>query len=282
MAPSFIEQPIGGWSAAPVARRAWWKEASVYQIYPSSFKDSNHDGIGDIPGILSKLDYIKELGVDAIWLCPVYKSPKVDMGYDIADYHEIDSDYGNLADLDRLIAAAHERGLNVVMDLVVNHTSDQHEWFQKSRSSKDNEYRQWYIWRKPRYDSQGNRYPPNNWWSYFHGSAWEYDEVTDEYYLHIFCAEQPDLNWEHPPLRRAIHDIMRFWLERGGLPDAPVTDRTTTWQQATIHYAAGPRLHEYLKEIGAILEEYGAFSVDGTFIFTLCFQDSSREEGWIF
>ncbi|KAH0407077.1 glycoside hydrolase family 13 protein, partial [Aureobasidium melanogenum] len=169
---------------ADQVQRAWWKEASVYQIYPSSFKDSNGDGFGDLGGIIGKLDYIKALGVDIVWCCPIYKSPQVDMGYDIADYKDIDARYGTMEDVDELISGLHRRGLKFLMDLVVNHTSDQHEWFQQSRSSKDNAYRDWYIWRDPKYDSQGNRQPPNNWSSYFSGSAWEYDEPSGQYYLH--------------------------------------------------------------------------------------------------
>jgi len=154
--------------------RAWWKECSVYQIWPASYKDSNDDGIGDIPGIISKLDYIKNLGVDIVWLCPSYKSPQVDMGYDIADYYSIADEYGTVADVEKLIKGCHERGMKLLMDLVVNHTSDQIEWFKKSRSSKDNEYRNWYVWRPPRFDEQGNRHPPNNWMSHFQGTYHSY------------------------------------------------------------------------------------------------------------
>ncbi|KAF4627573.1 hypothetical protein G7Y89_g10581 [Cudoniella acicularis] len=196
-------------------KRAWWKESSVYQIYPASFKDSNGDGIGDLPGILSKLDYIKALGIDIVWLCPIYKSPQVDMGYDISDYRDIHTPYGTLEDVDRIIEGCHQRGMKFLMDLVVNHTSDQHKWFQESKSSKDNKYRDWYIWRKPKIAVDGTRLPPNNWGAVWGGSAWEYDETTDEYYLHIFAPEQPDLNWEHPPVRDAVHEIMRFWLDKG-------------------------------------------------------------------
>jgi glycosidase len=154
---------------SPPVNRAWWKESSVYQIWPASYKDSNNDGIGDIPGIISKLDYIKGLGVDIIWLSPSYKSPQVDMGYDISDYYSIHPPYGTVEDVDKLISGCHERGMKLLMDLVVNHTSDQHEWFQKSRQSKDNEFRDWYIWKPPKFDEQGNRHPPNNWVSHFQG-----------------------------------------------------------------------------------------------------------------
>ncbi|KAB8236999.1 hypothetical protein ETB97_006272 [Aspergillus alliaceus] len=257
--------------------RAWWKESSVYQIWPASFKDSNDDGIGDIPGIISKLDYIKNLGIDIVWLCPSYKSPQVDMGYDIADYYNIADEYGTVADVENLIKGCHERGMKLLMDLVVNHTSDQHEWFKQSRSSKDNEYRNWYIWKPAKYDEQGNRQPPNNWVSHFQGSAWEWDEHTGEYYLHLYATEQPDLNWEHPPVRKAVHDIMRFWLGKGAngfrmdvinfiskdqrFPDAPIKDPRTPWQWGDKYYANGPRLHEYLQDLGKILKEYDTFSV---------------------
>ncbi|PCG93727.1 Glycoside hydrolase, superfamily [Penicillium occitanis (nom. inval.)] len=262
---------------SPPVNRAWWKESSVYQIWPASYKDSNNDGIGDIPGIISKLDYIKGLGMDIIWLSPSYKSPQVDMGYDISDYYSIHPPYGTVEDVDKLISGCHERGMKLLMDLVVNHTSDQHEWFQKSRQSKDNEFRDWYIWKPPKFDERGNRHPPNNWVSHFQGSAWKYDTLTGEYYLHLYAEEQPDLNWEHPPVRKAVHDIIRFWLDKGcdgfrmdvinfisknqEFPDGPVTNPDTPWQWGYTHYANGPRLHEYLQEIGQILQEYDAFSV---------------------
>ncbi|KAJ9643411.1 hypothetical protein H2199_004090 [Coniosporium tulheliwenetii] len=261
---------------APV-HRAWWKEASVYQIYPASFKDSNGDGLGDIPGIISKLDYIKALGVDMVWVCPIYKSPQVDMGYDISDYEDIHAPYGTVADVEKLIEGLHNRGMKFVMDLVVNHTSDQHKWFQEAKKSKDSEFRDFYIWRKPKYDADGKRQPPNNWAAAWGGSAWEYDEASDEYYLHIFAPEQPDLNWEHPPVREAVYDIIRFWLNKGvdgfrmdvinfiskapGLPDAAVLQPGKEYHSGAEHFACGPRLHEYLQAIGKILKEYNAFSV---------------------
>ncbi|CAG7969569.1 unnamed protein product [Penicillium salamii] len=257
--------------------RAWWKESSVYQIYPASFKDSNGDGIGDIPGIISKLDYLKALGVDIVWLSPILQSPQVDMGYDVSDYYAIHPPYGTLRDVEMLIEGLHARGMKYLMDLVVNHTSDQHEWFKQSRSSKTNEFRDWYVWKKPRYTVEGLRQPPNNWGSYFSGPAWTYDEQTDEYYLHLFAAEQPDLNWENPKVREAVQKIMRYWLEKGAsgfrmdvinfiskdqrFPDVPVTDATGPYPEGAKYYACGPRLHEYLQELGGILEEYNAFSV---------------------
>ncbi|KAJ4150923.1 hypothetical protein LMH87_011650 [Akanthomyces muscarius] len=252
--------------------RTWWKESSVYQIYPASFQDSNGDGVGDLKGIISRVDYLKELGVDIVWLSPIFKSPQIDMGYDVSDYRAIHPPYGDISDVDTLKDKLHERGMKLVLDLVMNHTSDQHEWFKESRKSKDNPYRDWYIWRPPRYDVQGNRQPPNNWDSHFQGSAWEYDEATDEYYLRLFAREQPDLNWENPDVRKACHDTTRFWLDRGAdgfridvinfiSKDQRFPDSDKKVLKGTEYYACGPRLHEYLKELGAILKEYDAFSV---------------------
>ncbi|KAE8148904.1 glycoside hydrolase superfamily [Aspergillus avenaceus] len=257
--------------------KKWWKESTVYQVYPASFKDSNGDGIGDIPGITSKLDYIKNLGADIIWLNPIFCSPQIDMGYDVSDYYNIYRPFGTVDDLDRLTAGIHERGMKLVLDLVVNHTSDQHRWFQEARSSRFNPYRDWYVWKKPTFDADGNRRPPNNWKSYFGGSVWEYDDLTGEYYLHLFAKEQPDLNWENPYVRAAVHDIVRYWLNKGAdgfrmdainliskdqsFPDAPVTDPNSRWQDGTKYFACGPRLHEYLQGIGKILKQYDAFSV---------------------
>ncbi|KAI2732554.1 CAZyme family GH13 [Penicillium roqueforti] len=257
--------------------KAWWKESSVYQIYPASFKDSNGDGVGDIPGITSKLDYIHKLGVDIVWLSPVFKSPQVDMGYDISDYYSIHAPYGTVEDVDDLILKLHERKMKLVMDLVVNHTSDQHEWFREARSSVDSPYRDWYIWKKPVFGADGKRQPPNNWVSYFGGSAWEFDEASGEYYLHLFATEQPDLNWENPKVRDAVHKIIRFWLDKGVdgfrmdvinfiskdplLPNAPISNPDSEWQSGAQYYACGPKLHEYLRDIGSILKEYDAFSV---------------------
>lgn len=258
-------------------KRAWWKECSVYQIYPASFCDSNDDGVGDIPGIISKLDYIESIGIDIIWLSPCFKSPQVDMGYDISDYKDVHEAYGTVEDLQTLIDEAHKRGMKLVLDLVVNHTSDQHYWFQQSRSSIHNEYRDWYIWKKPKYDDQGNRQPPNNWGGSFRGSAWEYDAATDEYYLHLFATEQPDLNWENPKVREAVHDVIRYWLEKGAdgfrmdvinliskdqdFPDGPIFYKGDDYAFGERCCCCGPRLHEYLKGIGELLIEYNAFSV---------------------
>ncbi|PBK93930.1 glycoside hydrolase family 13 protein [Armillaria gallica] len=267
----------------------WWKSSTIYQIYPVSFFDSNGDGFGDLNGITSKLDYLKELGVDILWLSPIYKSPLADMGYDISDYREIDSRYGTLQDWDNLLKGVHDRGMKLIlclptrtrMDLVVNHTSDEHEWFVKSRSSKDDPKRDWYIWRPPKYDSEGNRHPPNNWRSVFEGSAWDYDADTDEYYLHLYISKQPDLNWANPAVREAVYDLMRFWLDRGcdgfrmdviniiskvdGLPDAPIIDANEPFQPAGMHFANGPRVHEYLKEMGnKVLSHYDIITVGET------------------
>ena len=199
-----------------VSKYTWWKDGTVYQIYPASYKDSNGDGLGDLPGIISKLEYIASLGVDVIWVSPMFESPQIDMGYDISNYEEVYGRYGTVADMERLIEKAHSLGMRVLLDLVVNHTSDQHAWFQESRSSKTNPKRDWYIWRPPRYDSAGNRMAPNNWRSNFSTPAWTFDELTGEYYLHLFCPEQPDLNWENQETRNAIYDsAMHFWLRKG-------------------------------------------------------------------
>ena len=190
--------------------KAWWKESVIYQIYPRSFCDSNGDGIGDLPGIISKLEYIKELGANVIWLSPVYRSPNDDNGYDISDYQAIMEDFGTMEDFDRMLAKAHSLGLKIVMDLVVNHTSDEHAWFVESRSSKDNPKRDFYIWREGK-----NGKEPNNWGSSFSGSAWEYDDTTGMYYLHCFSKKQPDLNWDNPQVRQAVYDMMSLVVRKG-------------------------------------------------------------------
>ena len=190
----------------------WYKDAVVYQIYPRSFCDGNGDGVGDIRGIISKLDYIKSLGVDAVWLSPVYKSPNDDNGYDISDYRDIMDEFGTLDDWKEMIAGMHERGIRLVMDLVVNHTSDEHAWFVESRN-KDSEYRDYYIWRRGR--GKDGKKPPNNWTSNFTGPAWEYDEESGEWYLHLFSKKQPDLNWENPKVRQEVADICNYWFDLG-------------------------------------------------------------------
>lgn len=256
-------------------KRAWWKESVVYQIYPRSFADSNGDGIGDLQGIIQKLDYLQELGINVVWLSPVYKSPNDDNGYDISDYQAIMDEFGTMADWEALRDGLHRRGIKLMMDLVVNHTSDEHPWFVESRKSKDNPYRDFYIWR-PGKDGR----EPNNWRSYFSGSAWEYDEATGEYYLHLFSKKQPDLNWENPRVRAAIYDMMHWWLQKGvdgfrmdvinmlskvpGLPDAPpVTgERYEFGGQYFIH---GPRLEEFLQEMKReVLSAYDLITVGET------------------
>ncbi|WHX38665.1 alpha-glucosidase [Mesobacillus sp. AQ2] len=240
-------------------KKHWWKESVIYQIYPRSFKDSNGDGIGDIPGIISKLDYLKELGIDVVWLSPVYKSPNDDNGYDISDYQNIMDDFGTMKDWELLLKEMHDRGLKLIMDLVVNHSSDEHHWFMESKRSKDNPYRDYYIWR-PGKDGK----EPNNWKSTFSGSAWQYDENTEEYYLHIFSKKQPDLNWENPKLRQEVYDMMRFWLDKGidgfrmdvinfiskvdGLPDAP-NPEGKKYVSGSRYFMNGPRIHDYLQEM---------------------------------
>ncbi|HEY5894442.1 MAG TPA: alpha-glucosidase [Chthoniobacterales bacterium] len=253
-------------------KKKWWKESVVYQIYPRSFRDSNGDGIGDLRGIIEKLDYLKELGINVVWLSPVYKSPNDDNGYDISDYQDIMDEFGTLADWDELIAGMHQRGIKLVMDLVVNHTSDEHRWFTEARKSKDNPYRDYYIWR-PAKDGR----EPNNWESFFSGSAWQYDEATDEYYLHIFSRKQPDLNWENPKVRKAVYDMMHWWLKRGvdgfrmdvinfiskvpGLPDAPVVTNGP-YQFGGQYFVNGPRLLEFLYEIKQqVLSKYDTITV---------------------
>ena len=238
--------------------KKWWKESVVYQVYPRSFCDSNGDGIGDLNGITSKLDYLKELGIDVIWLSPVYQSPNDDGGYDISDYQAIMDEFGTMDDFDRLLAEAHERGIKIVMDLVVNHSSDEHKWFIESRKSLDNPYRDYYIWRPAKEDGS----LPNNWGSCFSGPAWEYDKTTDMYYLHLFSKKQPDLNWENPVVRQEVYDMMNWWLEKGvdgfrmdvisliskapGLPDY---EPESTGYAAYNAGANGPRVHEFLQEM---------------------------------
>ena len=248
----------------------WWKSAVVYQIYPRSFADSNGDGIGDLPGITSRLDHLGALGVDVIWLSPVYPSPQDDNGYDISDYQGIDPTFGTLADFDELLAQAHARGMKLVMDLVVNHTSDEHPWFVESRSSTDNPKRDWYWWRPPRAGMTAGHpgAEPTNWQSFFSGSTWELDQASGEYYLHLFDRAQPDLNWENPEVRTAIYEMMRWWLDRGVdgfrmdvinmiskdvAPDGHLHDGPPLAGSAlgdgSASYLCGPRIHEFLQEM---------------------------------
>jgi oligo-1,6-glucosidase len=266
-------------------KRVWWKEATFYQIYPASFKDSNSDGWGDIPGILQKIDYIASLGVDVVWLSPHYDSPQIDMGYDISDYEKVYAPYGTVEDVEGLIDACHKNGMKIILDLVVNHTSDQHAWFRESRSSKTNPKRDWYFWQPARHDDNGNRMPPTNWRSYFAGGTWNWDEHTQEYYLHLYDKSQPDLNWENEDCRRAIYDsAMRFWLDKGidgfrvdtvnkyskVLPftDAPITDPASDIQPAAQMWCNGPRIHEFIKEMHQdVLSHYCTF--DGQPVVTV-------------
>ncbi|AKL91955.1 glycoside hydrolase family 13 protein [Staphylococcus capitis] len=191
--------------------RKWWKEAVAYQVYPRSFNDSNNDGIGDLPGVIEKLDYLKDLGIDVIWLSPMYQSPNDDNGYDISDYRAIMDEFGTMEDFDRLLKEVHHKGMRLILDLVVNHTSDEHPWFIESKSSKDNPKREWYIWKDPKEDGS----EPNNWESIFNGSAWEFDELTNQYYFHLFSKKQPDLNWDNPEVRNAVFEMMNWWFDKG-------------------------------------------------------------------
>ena len=255
-------------------RPAWWKEAVVYQIYPRSFKDSNGDGIGDLKGITSKLDYIKGLGVDVIWLSPHFDSPNADNGYDIRDYRKVMTEFGTMADFDTMLAQIKKRHMRLIIDLVVNHTSDEHRWFVESSKSKDNPYRDFYIWRAGKADAKApNRFDvPNNYPSFFSGSAWQFDKRTDEFYLHLFAVKQPDLNWDNPKVRQEVYSLMKFWLDKGvdgfrmdvipliskqpGLPDiTPGTDYVHQW-------ANGPRRDEYLQEMNHdVLSKYDVMTV---------------------
>jgi alpha-glucosidase len=255
----------------------WWQQAVVYQIYPRSFADSDGDGIGDLRGIIDRVPYLSDtLGVDAVWLSPFYPSPQADFGYDVADYCDVDPTYGTLADFDELVAALHGTGIRVIVDLVPNHTSDQHPWFRSSRSSRDDPKRGWYVWR----DAAPDGGPPNNWLSNFGGSAWAWDEATGQYYLHSFLAAQPDLDWRNPDVRAAMHDVLRFWLDRGvdgfridvahriakdpDLRDEPVATRSGGPGKELgeydslvhVHSMGHPDVHEYFRGIRAVLDEY--------------------------
>jgi len=260
-------------------KEPWWKDATFYQVYPASFKDSNGDGWGDIPGLISEIDYLHDLGVDVVWLSPVFESPQKDMGYDVSDYQKIYAPYGSIQDVDMLVAACHDRGMKLILDLVVNHTSIEHQWFKESRSSKSHPKRDWYIWRPARLDDEGRRIPPTNWRSYFAGPTWTWDEHTQEYYLHLYAPDQPDLNWESEECREAIYeDTMRFWLRRGmdgfridtvnkyskrtEYVDAPVTDPKSPHQPAPEMWCNGPRIHEFIRELQEkALAPFGAISV---------------------
>ena len=248
-----------------INNRQWWKEVIIYQIYPRSFKDSNGDGIGDLRGIISELPHLKDLGVNVIWLSPMYKSPNADNGYDISDYQDIMTAFGTMADFDDLLREVHQQGLKLIIDLVVNHSSDEHYWFQESRKSKDNPYRDYYIWKQPKADGS----PPNNWKSFFSGPAWDFDKATGEYYLHLFDKKQPDLNWENPKLRHDIYSMMHFWLKKGVdgfrmdvIPFLSKDQSFPDFNGSLNEYANGPRIHEFLKEMNQeVLSKYDIMTV---------------------
>ncbi|MDT0161415.1 alpha-glucosidase [Bacillus sp. AG4(2022)] len=239
-------------------KKIWWKEAVGYQIYPRSFQDSNGDGIGDLQGIIERLDYVKDLGIDVIWICPVYKSPNDDNGYDISDYQDIMEDFGTMADFDRLLEEVHQRDMKLIIDLVLNHTSDEHPWFIESRSSETSPKRDWYIWRDSKQGAE-----PNNWESIFGGSAWEWDELTQQYFLHVFSRRQPDLNWENSDVREALYDVVNWWLEKGidgfridaishikkrpGMPDLPNPENKKYVSSFDMHMNQ-EGIHEFLQE----------------------------------
>ena len=246
--------------------RQWWKEAVVYQVYPRSFNDANGDGIGDLKGITEKLPYLAKLGINVIWLSPVFDSPNVDNGYDISNYFAIMSDFGTMEDFDEMLETAHKHGIKILMDLVANHTSDEHPWFKESRSSKDNPYRDYYIWKDPKgFDEDGNPIPPNNWASEFGGPAWEWDEATGQFYLHIFFKEQPDLNWENEKVREDLYSMVRWWLDKGvdgfrldainiiskpeGFPDDPSTDFEKHTSSIPFVISNGTMVHPWMKEL---------------------------------
>lgn len=249
----------------------WYKKCSFYQIWTRSFKDGNGDGIGDLYGVLRKLDYIKSLGVDGIWFSPIYPSPNADYGYDISNYKDISSDYGTLEVFKKVLDEAHKRGLKIIMDLVINHTSDEHDWFKESKKSTDNPYHDYYIWRKGK--GKDGKKPPNNWLSCFEGGAWEYNSDIEEYYLHVFAKKQPDLNMDNPKVREEVKSIMRFWLDMGvdgfredvityiskaeGLPNGFPLPIATGME----HYNKGPHLHEYLTEFRQVINQYNCFVV---------------------
>ena len=271
----------------------WWKNSVVYQIYPRSFKDSNGDGFGDLKGIIEKLPYLQNLGIDVIWLSPVFDSPQDDNGYDISDYRKIYAGFGSNEDMDELIGKAHEHGIKIILDLVVNHTSDEHAWFVESRKSKDSKYSDYYIWKDPKADGS----EPNNWGSSFCGSAWEYDEERGQYYLHFYSRKQPDLNWENETVRKEIYDLMKFWMDKGAdgwrmdviasiskdqsFPDYPKTDGRKYYTGK--YHSNGPRLHEFIHEMNReVLSKYDCMTVGeapgSTPEVARLFTDPEREE----
>ncbi|CEP60797.1 glycoside hydrolase family 13 protein LALA0_S01e19174g [Lachancea lanzarotensis] len=257
----------------PETKPEWWKEATIYQIYPASFKDSNNDGWGDLKGITSKLGYLKKLGVDAIWVCPFYDSPQQDMGYDISNYEKVWPTYGTNEDCFELINKTHELGMKFITDLVINHCSTEHEWFKESRSSKTNPKRDWFFWRPPKgYDSEGRPIPPNNWRSFFGGSAWSFDNETNEFFLRLFASEQPDLNWDNDDCRKAIYEsAVGYWLDQGvdgfridtaglyskrpGLPDSPIFNDQNEFQHPNWGSHNGARIHEFHQELRRFIDD---------------------------
>jgi trehalose-6-phosphate hydrolase len=252
-------------------KNPWWKKSAVYQIYPKSFNDTNGNGVGDIQGIIEKLDYLKKLGVDVVWLTPIYESPQKDNGYDISDYYSIHEEYGTMEDFEALLQEAHDRGIKIIMDIVVNHTSTEHAWFKEARSSKENPYRDFYIWKEGKEDGS----EPTNWISKFGGSAWKLDEKTGEYYLHLFDVTQADLNWENEEVRRKVYEMMQFWFEKGvdGFrldvinlvsknQDFPDDDGSTAPADGRKFYTDGPRVHEYMKEMNKeVFSKYDSMTV---------------------
>ncbi len=268
----------------------WWRDGIIYQIYPRSFADSNNDGIGDLPGIISKLDYLQDLGIDGLWLSPIYPSPDIDFGYDVANYTDIDPKFGTMEDFDLLVKEAKQRGIRIILDLVLNHTSDQHPWFIESRKSTDNPYHDWYIWRDPKPDGS----VPNNWRSIFGGSAWEFDPVVGQYYYHMFYKEQPDVNWRNPEVRAAMLDVFHFWLKKGVsgfrldvfnayFKDPEFKDnppklgiRPFDWQEH-LYDISQPEMRPLLNEIRSIVDQYPqAYLVGETFI-----SDAETTAGYI-
>ncbi len=282
-------------------QRPWWERGVVYQIYPRSFQDSDGDGVGDLAGIEARLDHVAALGVDAIWLSPIFPSPMKDFGYDVADYCGVEPMFGDLAAFDRLLAAVHARGLRLILDFVPNHSSDQHPWFVESRGSRDNPRRDWYIWRDARRDDEGRRLPPNNWISDFGGSSWEWDEATGQYYLHAFLKEQPDLNWRDPGLRAAMLDVLRFWMDRGvdgfridvlwhivkaehfgDNPPNPdwTPERTERDKVFQLHSTDQPEAHAISAEFRELAERYGAGPEDGRVLIGEIFLPNDRHARW--
>lgn len=282
-------------------QRPWWERGVVYQIYPRSFQDGDGDGIGDLAGIEARLDHVAGLGVDAIWLSPIFPSPMKDFGYDVADYCGIEPMFGDMAAFDRLLAAVHARGLRLILDFVPNHSSDRHPWFVESRASRASPKRDWYIWRDARPDGRGGRLPPNNWISDFGGSAWEWDAATGQYYLHAFLKEQPDLNWRNPELRAAMLDVLRFWMDRGvdgfridvlwhivkaehfgDNPPNPdwTPDRTERDRLLQVHSTDQPEAHRISAEFRALADSHGADPDDGRVLIGEIFLPNDRHGRW--